>query len=153
MLALLPNSRLLHGRKSLIENILFLALVIPSSFDSLSQQSHTNGSQLLLEYISCQTHTYLFGRFFYIYTICVVMEVCHLSGLVPTYRFAFDFDTRTCIVIHHLLILRASASLPKFSCFQKGCKYCRSVPLMLYNISPLQITFCFQVATFFNFVL
>lgn len=143
MLALLPNSRRLHGQKSLIENLLFTALVIPSSFDSLSQQSCANGSQLPPEYISCQTHTYFFGRFLYIYTICVVMEMCYLSSLVPTYRFAFDFDTRTCIMIHHLLILPAAANLPKFSCFQKRCKYCRSEPLMLYNTLPLQIFFLF----------
>lgn len=37
--------------------------------------------------------SYLAG-FLYTYTICVVMEIHYLSGLIPTYRFAFVFLTQ-----------------------------------------------------------
>lgn len=66
------------------------------------------------------------GEFLHIYRICVVMEVTYLSDLVPTQRFAFVLrHTRTCSMIHYLLIPPAaaqaetSANLPKISCFQE----------------------------------
>lgn len=65
---------------------------------------------------SYQTHLYLFNTvYFCIYTICVVMEIYHLSGmrfsiyLVPRYRFTFSPNQRECTMIYYLLILPATS--------------------------------------------
>lgn len=59
---------------------------------------------------SYQTHLYLFNTvYFCIYTICVVMEIYHLSGLVPRYRFTFSSNQIECTMIYYLLILPATS--------------------------------------------
>lgn len=71
-------SSLLRRQKSLTENVLLTALDIPSSTKSLSQQSCTNGSQLLPQYASYQTHVYSFGR-----VSPYLQNLCGYGGNLP----------------------------------------------------------------------